>query len=691
MLVLCTYHPSALLYGSKDKGQSKDSVLGAIREDLLRVQELLAEKREVLSDPTHEVALPELPQYFLGIDTEFLSRGSSPHKMLTCSFSNGTRAWTWDQDLEGIDPVPLTKQCMVLAGHSLPEDVALLWERYLIPHREEWLRGTDLYDSLLIAKMHYEGWPSYKLEDVLATQYTVQGWKHETSDKDVTQWTPEERVRRCERDAWAPILINKALYPQLDTHTQQSLYPFTMGIAMTLHRLTLAGAVVDRPKFESLARSVEGERQTALDTLVHAASMVGVTDYDPANDHQTREILFDKLGFTPISYTDKTKEPQVTKEVLANLLEVAEGGRAVFLEALSAFNRYDKVVSTYLLGSENDKVKRHNAIAKLGVPIETEMGSVFWLPFRFNSLGAKTARRSSSNPNSQNWPKAIRRLVRSRWVGGKILAADYRKLEPIVVAWLADDDKLLSYFTTGEGYLGIAKDLLRTTVEEGTPLYRGVKSIVLGVHYDMQTEEMAKQLWFNHKIRFDPNYQVHWNETDRIRHLYLDAHPKLTAYMDRRRAELKATGVVRSPIGRIRHAGNEFVDKHILNQVINAPVQGTASDITGAALIGVEEAVLQEFGLTLTEWYDYLLHTRRKILTSGPGCGIMSFDVRVPTLFNEVHDELTVDLPPELEHRGTELVIETMRAVPLVRKLAPFLRDMPLDVDPKVGDFWSEG
>ena len=719
MIVLVTYHPAAVLHARSDKsssaGLSKEAIIRSIREDLLRAREYIYSKdiltaigtstegtEAVKSLPVKSFTLPnpvrgsgtQVPKGIgtLGIDTEY-----SPRKeLLTAAFSDGTTMWSWDKDLGGVEPLQLTNHVHTLIGQNLPEDIALLWERGHIPRRAEWLKGKNLHDSLLMGRMNYEGLASYKLEDLLASLFTVERWKFKTEKENVLQWTPEERVERCERDAWAPTHIVRQLYPLLSandtadrpTHTQQSLYPFTMATAMTLHRLTLAGAFVDRAKFEKLVEAKEDERRQHFALLSHAANLLGVPDYEPTNDNQTRKLLYEKLDLPVLALTKKTHEPQVTKPVIEMLTEQTEGGVKLFLETLLAYNKADKIITTYLVG--DDESKESNAIQRLGVPINGTSCSGFWLPFHFHVLGAKTARRSSSRPNSQNWPKAIRQLVRSRWPGGKILAADYRKLEPVIIAWLAGDEKLLQFFTTGGGYIDVARELFRTDVKEGTVLYRGVKSIVLGVHYDMGTEEMAHQLWVVYKIRFSDDYNAHWQETDRIRKLYLERFPRIPAYMERRRREARETGAVRTPVGRLRRVGKEYVDKHILNQAINAPVQGTASDVTASALVDVEAAILREYGLSLVEWYDHLITQRRIYLTSDPSCGIIPEQWRVPTLFNEVHDELTTDLPPDTWKKDLELVVETMRAVPTVRSLAPYLKNMPLYVDPKVSDYWGE-
>ncbi len=560
----------------------------------------------------------------------------------------------------------------VLVAHSMSEDFRYLWEQGLVPKREEFLRGEGLLDTYLVARMNNEARPSFKLEDLLASKYPIRGWKKETRAKDPTKWTPRDRANRCGLDAWGCYMLAKSEWPELE---QKELYNFTIAYAMVLHRMTTAGAVVDKEVYGGLVKSIGDARLDHLGKLRLGAVRLGCTSYDPTNDTHTRDILYDKLGLPVLNYTPKDKLPSVDKDTLLALAEEATGGSKAFLKTLVEFNRLDKLNSTYTEG-----------LSELLRWVELdEIGPAGWIPFNFIPLGARTGRRSSVNPNSQNWPKRVRGMVRSRWPGGSILELDYRKLEPRVIAYLAKCWKLLEFFTTGGGYIDVAKTLFKTDVQEGTPLYRAVKSIVLGVHYDMKTDLMAEELW-KQGIRFgEPG--AHWQETDRIRSLYLVEFPEISTYMDRCRGYLAQHGYVRTPTNRRLHVGGE--GKHSDNQAINGPVQSTAGDITGSALIDVEKAILSEHGLSLMDWYEMLQETRRNFLTSAAGGGIMAIKWQVPVLFNEVHDSLILDVPPGQERRTVELVSETMRGVPTLRALCPYLKDLPLDVDVKLSTHWG--
>jgi DNA polymerase I-like protein with 3'-5' exonuclease and polymerase domains len=554
----------------------------------------------------------------------------------------------------------------------MPEDVYRLIAEGLLPPRREFLDGSGIVDSLLLARMADENRLSYELENLLAAVAPggVDTWKAPTRDKDPFKWTADERIARCRLDAWATLEVARRMAPLVPAE----LYEFTARTAAVLYRLHLAGAVVDMTRYRIVAERVEAETRKIEDRLRKAAIAAGMTAFAPSNDHHIRELLFERLGLPVLATTVKTKDPTVARKVLSELLELNGLGTeaAEILGYLIEHSAIDKFRGTYAEGLR-ELIRPCGALAD-----GTEIG---WLPFNFNPL-VRTGRRSSRNPNSQNWPTEARRIIRSRWIGGKIAAFDFSRLEPCIIAWLAGDDELLHLFLDGNGYLKIAEELWGRKIEEGTPLYRGAKSIILGVHYDMGTDLMAEELWVK-GIRFG-SWPQHYAETDRARTRYLGRFPKLGLYMDRQRAERAETDQIVIPSGRIRHLPGR--GKHLDNQAINSPVQGTASDIAASALLDTEAALLSEYGLSLGEWVGMLWEQRQRFL-AGPGFGPVSVPWQVPVLFNEVHDELTGDLPPGHEKRVEELVIETMQAVPTFRKMVPSF-DIPLRVGVKTRERW---
>lgn len=661
-LVYVTYHPAAILHGASH-------LADRIRDDLRRVN------IPVLSWPS----LGDPEDRVLGVDTEF-SVGDS---LLTVAASGLQRGISVEADEFDKARAALGRADAV-AGHSVAQDLERL-SFCGFPIKEEWLRGERVRDSLLVARMVDENAlkGGYQLETLLRSFANVKEWKKDTEhlleeSGDMAAVAPELRKDRCLLDAWGALVAAKHYSKFLVD--KPTLVTFTHRVAATLSRLTLAGAFVDLPYFESLASELDQKRITALDLLNKEALAVGLTEFTPTNDTDIRTLLYDKLGLEILDRTKKDKLPSVSQEVLRQLTHPA-------VDALIAYNKADKLYSTNIVGSR-----------KLFYPCGLVDGvPVAYFPFRFNPLGAKTGRRSSSEPNSQNWSKIVRGMIRSRWPGGKIGDYDYSRLEMVLIAWVSGDDKLLHDFTVGAGYLDAARRILGVEVQEGTALYTGIKSIILGVDYNMQTPKMAWQLWIGphggQPIRFSADYDEHERETDRLRRLYLSTYLGLGRYMEAREAELLDTQQVLSAAGRVRHLpvpeGTHTPGYHrMLNQAINFPIQSLASDVTGAAVVAVEEELLRLHGLTYADYNALLWESRKKFLTGGSSRGIIpAYDMTL--CINEVHDDLVFDLHPDYEKRDHELIVETMRDVKLLRQLVPGF-DVKLKVGVKKGPRWGE-
>jgi len=564
-----------------------------------------------------------------------------------------------------------------LCGHNVSADLPHLANLMALP--EGWITGERLIDSLLVARMIDEngGKGAYRLENLLANIATVKPWKHRTEKygKFSEGWPVEERVERCRLDAWASYVVAKHYHKQLVTKRLLPLVSYTHRIASVLDRIGLIGAFVDLESFESMKRTLELDMSVATDRLKRAAAIAGMGEFSPTNDGHIRELLYKHLALPIISRTKKEKLPAVDLVTLKNLdHDVAR----IIID-------HNKVEKLWSVNGEG--------LSKLVKPCGVlDDASVGWLGFHINPLGARTGRRSSTAPNSQNWPSVVRSIVRSRWPGGLIGDFDYRRLEVVLLAWISGDEPLLTAFTKGRGYLDIAKSLWGFGVEEGSPEYRATKSVVLGVNYNMQVPKMARELWNRVGVRFSADYKEHIRKTAEVRARYLRQHRPVVKYMEEREQELLRTQQVRSYTGRIRHLPLPFGQEtpgygHALNQAINYPIQSLASEVTGAALIDIERELLSLHGLTYPQYYDLLLEQQKKYLTNPPGSAIMHL-LPMSLIINEVHDSIVIDLHPDYLKRDRELVVETMRAVPALHQLCPGF-DAPLDCDAKIGPRWG--
>jgi DNA polymerase I-like protein with 3'-5' exonuclease and polymerase domains len=449
----------------------------------------------------------------------------------------------------------------------------------------------------------------------------------------------------------------------------------------------LAGAAIDLKRFHKLGKEWTQDAARLHDRLTKFALRNGLEQFQATNDAHIREVIYKKLKYPPIVRTGKSKEPAVNKPTLKRLLK--EHGDSPFINDLMEFNGKDKLASTWYGRADTDD-SRKKPVKELiqAIPNRSDLGLLhFWIfPLR-----ARTGRRASGggedgdpeSRNSQNWPPAARKVVVSRFrkqgARSNIVVCDYSRLEVVLMGWRAQDAKLLDYFLRGTGYIGVAKEFWGQDVKDGTSLYKATKCLVLGLNYNMGAWHLANDLWFKNDFKFSEDWEEHVRKTKRARKKYLAMFPGLRRYIRDRIREVTDEQRVVSPSGRIRHLPHHGADSegfwHIKNAAVNQPIQSFASDVTGSAIVDYEEALLKEHKLSYVDWHRALLDS--------PG------DLPCSPVFNEVHDELDLDLHPRTGKRDLEILIDCMRNVRTLKKLVPEF-DLKLKVDAQAVPSWGD-
>jgi DNA polymerase I-like protein with 3'-5' exonuclease and polymerase domains len=460
-----------------------------------------------------------------------------------------------------------------------------------------------------------------------------------------------------------------------------NLIELTHRIALTLHRVGLAGAAVDLEKFHELGKSWTREAHRKKNLLVRAALRTGMKEFVPTNDDHIRELLYKKLKF-PVTFRTPIEDlPAVHKIALKQF----EDHKIVKL--LLEFNSADKLASTWY-GKEGAEKKSLPPIKDLIKPIP-ENSRIGLLHNWINSLGAKTGRRSGGSDkenegsgrvgrNPQNWPEEARAMIVSRWKNGKIAACDFKSLEPVLYGWRSRDEKLLDFFLNGGGYIDIAREVFGKKIEKDSKPYKLIKNNVLGIFYNEQDYKLAYEFWYKLNIRLASNFEDHQEKVRKMRRKVIKLFPNLQRYIRERSREVEGTEQVVSPTGRIRHLPHHGPSSEgfwkLKNQGINYPIQSGASDVTGSAMVDFEESLLKEHKISYTEWHEALL-----MAPWDPPCSV---------LFNEVHDELDLDMHPKHGKNDLELLVESMRSLKTFKKLVPGF-DLRLRVDVDVGPTWK--
>ncbi len=202
-----------------------------------------------------------------------------------------------------------------------------------------------------------------------------------------------------------------------------------------------------------------------------------------------------------------------------------------------------------------------------------------------------TGRLASSDPNLQNIPiksndgKEIRKAFISD-KGYNLLSADYNQIEMRILADLADVKELKKAFNNKEDIHALtASQVFNVKIKDVTSeLRRKAKAINFGIIYGISQYGLAKQI------------SVATNEADEFLKSYFKKFPEIKDYMSSTINFCRKSGYVNNIFGRRTHiTGINDKNFNVRNfqerAAINAPIQGSASELMRMAMIDIFEKI----------------------------------------------------------------------------------------------------
>lgn len=296
------------------------------------------------------------------------------------------------------------------------------------------------------------------------------------------------------------------------------------------------------------------------------------SEFNPNSNKQCAKLLYSELGLPVIKRTP-SGAPSADEETLEELSKVNDN------EVLKMIVEYRKVVKLTSTYSTN-----YLKLNKDG-RIHTS----------YNPVGTATGRLSCSEPNLQNVPPIVRELFIPD-EGYVFIGADYSQLELRLIAHLSQEPTMLSAFREGLDVhiLNVCKmnDLEYSETfskyKQGDPWIKdarsGVKAVVYGLSYGGQANRTS--------ISMSQAYgrEVSKNEAQKMLDKYFEANTKVKAMMRRMISAAKRNGFAKTMCGRRRQMPHITSSDWGLRTAseraaLNAPIQGTAADITKCALI----------------------------------------------------------------------------------------------------------
>ena len=266
-----------------------------------------------------------------------------------------------------------------------------------------------------------------------------------------------------------------------------------------------------------------------------------------------------------------------------------------------------------------------------------------------------TGRLASSDPNLQNIPiksedgKDIRKAFIAE-KGFTLISADYNQIEMRILADLAEVKELKKAFNNNEDIHSLtASQVFNVNIKKvDQDMRRKAKAINFGIIYGISQYGLAKQI------------NVSNHEADEFLKAYFLKFPEIKIYMDNTIKFCRKSGYVTNIFGRRSHF-NGINDKNFNvrnfqeRAAINAPIQGSASEIMRLAMI------------RLNKKFESIKNNKSKILL-------------------QIHDELIFEVPVKEVKNITEIIKDEMTSV-TESDLHTF--STPLTVDVNTGDNWG--
>ncbi|HID7713286.1 TPA: DNA polymerase I [Neisseria meningitidis] len=428
------------------------------------------------------------------------------------------------------------------------------------------------------------------------------------------------------QDADFALRLEAHLRAQMDEKQLEMYEKMELPVAQVLFEMERNGVQIDRAE---LARQ-SAELGAELMKLEQQAYAAADQPFNLNSPKQLQEILFDKMGIPTKGLKKTAKGGISTNEAVLEQLAPDYPLPKIILQNRSLA----KLKSTYT--------------DKLPEMISPKDGRVHTT---YAQAVAITGRLASNNPNLQNIPirTAEGRRVRRAFTapqGSVIVSADYSQIELRIMAHLSGDKTLIAAFQNGEDvHRRTAAEVFGTTPENvSSEQRRYAKTINFGLIYGMGQYGLAKSLGID-------NLSAK-NFIDR----YFARYPGVAEYMQRTKEQAAAQGYVETLFGRrlylpdIRNK-NANARAGAERAAINAPMQGTASDLIKRAMIDV-----------------------RNCLSDGIGSKLVM----------QVHDELV------LEVVETELDFVKEKLPQIMAKVDGGLLDVPLVAEVGVGENWEE-
>ena len=432
-------------------------------------------------------------------------------------------------------------------------------------------------------------------------------------------------------DADITLRLYKKFYKSLKDEKMLNIYEvFEKPMIKILASMEIEGIKIDNKSLKVLSSNFEKK----IEKIQKEIFKISKKKFNIASPKQLGEIIYNDLKIASLK---KTKKGSFATS--ASVLEDLAFKGHKFPKLVLDWRQVSKLKNTYsdsLPEHINSKTKR----------IHTS----------FLLAATTTGRLASSDPNLQNIPikteegKDIRKsfIAKENHV---LISADYNQIEMRILADLADVKGLKKAFINNVDIHSLtASQIFNIDIKNiNQDQRRKAKAINFGIIYGISQYGLAKQINVS-------NY-----EAEEFLNSYFAKFPEIKVYMDQTIKFCRKSGYVSNIFGRRSHFLN-INDKNFSirnfqeRAAINAPIQGSASEIMRLAMIRLYKKL------------NDLKNQKVKMLL-------------------QIHDELIFEAPKSEAKRISRLIIDEMSSV---TNSDQHSFSIPLTVDLNMGDNWGD-
>lgn len=373
--------------------------------------------------------------------------------------------------------------------------------------------------------------------------------------------------------------LAEELTERLAEHAADKVYmDLELPLAPVLLRMERRGIKIDRKLLEKESKALEKDI-AAVEAEVHR---LAGESFNVGSPKQLGVILFEKLG---LPAGKKTKTGYSTGAEVLEKIEHPIAAKVLTWRELS------KLKSTYVdalpgLADENGRI--HTT---------------------FTQATTATGRLSSVDPNLQNIPIRTERgrRIREAFIAGEglsLLSVDYSQIELRILAHISQDPALTRAFADDlDIHAATAAEVFNVPLKEVTAdQRRTAKAVNFGIAYGQAAFGLAE------------NLGIPRGEAAQVIERYFEKFKGVREYIESTVKTAHEQGYVETLFGRRRYieelsSKNQAMRKFGERAAINAPIQGTASDLVRLAMIRLSAKVPLDM---LLQVHDELIFEAKK-------------------------------------------------------------------------------